>query len=183
MAWNDAAASHTKNGIYGAMWVSACIAAACVEDDVEQVLLRGLEQVPRQSRFTEHILKTIKAATVNDRDFEKTFDDIDRRLSAYHCVHTINNACICAAALIHAKGSFSDAITIAVMGGLDTDCNGATVGSIAGVMAGITAIDEKWTTCFNGRLKTALAGFGEVRIPELIEQTMALIKKRITLSR
>jgi ADP-ribosylglycohydrolase len=177
MAWNDAAASHVKNGIYGAMWVAAAIAAAYAEDEPEAVILRGLEQVPARCRFTEHMLATVTAAQANGEDFELTFKDIDRRLGHYHCVHTVNNACIVAAALMHGKRDLGRTICIAVMGGLDTDCNGATAGSIAGVMIGEKAIPRRWRAPFRDTLHTSIVGRDTVKISALVEQTLELIAK------
>jgi len=176
LAWQDAAASHVGNGIYGAMWTAAAIAAAFNEDDPETVIRRGLEQVPDQSRFAVHMRMTIAAARQNGTNFEQTFDDIQRRLGHYHCVHTINNACVVAAALLHGGHDFGRIITIAVMGGLDTDCNGATAGSIAGVMLGRGAIPGAWTEPFNDTLHTAIAGRNVVRISDLVSETVDLAR-------
>ncbi len=177
LAWNDAACSHYKNGIYGAMWVSAAIAAAYIESDPETVILRGLEQVPEECRFTEHMKLTLDACRAHGDDFEKTFDDIEKRLGFYHCVHTVNNACVVAAALMHGGDDFGKVISIAVMGGLDTDCNGATAGSIAGVMLGKGNIDSRWTDVFNDTLHTSISGRNVVKISDLVSETVEFINK------
>jgi ADP-ribosylglycohydrolase len=176
MAWNDAAASHTENGIYGAMWVSAAIAAAFCETDARAIVLRGLEQIPAGSRFAEHMRKTVEVAEASGDDFEATFDDIAARLGHYHCVHAIPNACIVAAGLIHARGDFGKAICIAVMGGLDTDCNGATAGSIAGVLIGRKALPKRWTAPLNDTLHTSVSGYARVKISEMANETVGLIQ-------
>ncbi len=174
LAWQDAAATHVKNGIYGAMWTAAALAAAFYENDPETIILRGLEQVPATCRFAEQIKATIVAVKRNGTDFEKTFDDIQARVGAYHCVHTINNACVVAAALLHGGHDLSRVMCIAVMGGLDTDCNGATAGSIAGVMQGEAALESRWITPFNDTLHTALCGQSVLKISNVIARTCAL---------
>ncbi len=174
LAWQDAACSHVQNGIYGAMWVSAAIAAAFCEDNPESIILRGLEQVPAECRFADHMRRTVDAARANGNDFEATFDDIHRRLGHYHSVHTINNACVVAAGLMHGARDFGRTICIAVMGGLDTDCNGATAGSIAGVMLGKDRLPERWTELFNDELHTAVQGCSVLQISDLIRRTCDL---------
>jgi ADP-ribosylglycohydrolase len=174
LAWHDAAASHVKNGVYGAMWVAAAVAAAFCENDPQTVIERGLEQVPADSRFHAHMQQTVAAAKRNGDDFEATFDDIQRRLGHYHCVHAINNACLVAAGLMHGGHDYTRVIGIAVMGGLDTDCNGATAGSIAGVMLGRADIPERWYDVFHDRLTSAVRGREDNRISGLIDETAEL---------
>jgi len=178
LAWQDAAASHVQHGIYGAMWTAAAIAAAFVENDPEAIIVRGLEQVPATCRFTEHMQRTIVTAKQNGNDFEKTFDDIQARVGKYHCVHTINNACVVAAALLHGGHDLGRVICIAVMGGWDTDCNGATAGSIAGVMCGEAALEPRWITPFNDTLHTSLCGQAVLKISNVIARTCALAQQQ-----
>lgn len=175
MAWADAAASHTKNGIYGGMWVAAALAAAYMETDPEAVIRRGLEQVPENSRFAEHMLRTIDSVKSSGDDFQRTFHDIQSRVGHYHCVHTVNNACVVAAALLHGGRDFGRVICTAVMGGLDTDCNGATAGSIAGVMLGEQKLPGKWKKPFNDELRTGVKGYHSVRISGLVQETRNLM--------
>jgi len=172
MAWNDAAASHLKNGIYGAMWVAAAIATAYVEKDPEAVIRGGLEQVPARSRFTEHMLQTVKEAKANGDDYEKTLEGIWKRLGHYHCVHAVNNACIVAAGLMHGGRDLGKVISVAVMGGLDTDCNGATAGSIAGIMVGAKAIEPHWKEPFHDTLHSSVEGRHTQKISDLVAETV-----------
>ena len=46
--------------------------------------------------------------------------------------HCLPNAAICIMALLKGTGDFDRTITIGVMAGMDTDCHGATLGSIMG---------------------------------------------------
>ena len=177
LAFQSAAATATENGLYGAMWVAATLAAAFVEADAEAAMLRGLEQLPTHCRLAEHIRLTITAARRNGDEFEATFDDIEARLGHYFCIHTINNACLVAAGLMHGGSDFGRVIGIAVMGGLDTDCNGATAGSIAGVLLGENAIPARWTEPFQDTFQSGIPGEGDVRISDLIRDTLAAREK------
>ena len=60
-------------------------------------------------------------------------------------MHAINNTALVAAALYAFDGDFSGGISAVVQGGLDTDTNGAAVGSILGALAGPGGIDERWS--------------------------------------
>ncbi|MBR7136854.1 MAG: ADP-ribosylglycohydrolase family protein, partial [Clostridia bacterium] len=56
--------------------------------------------------------------------------------------------------------------------GFDTDCNGATVGSILGMMHGVETIDSKWIEPLHGKLETSIFGVGTVTIDDVVEKTM-----------
>ena len=81
---------------------------------------------------------------------------------------------VVAAALLHGGGDYSRTIGIAVMGGLDTDCNGATVGSIIGMMLDIEALPSKWTSVMNDTIHTGLAGYHACKISHLSEAMFEL---------
>ena len=58
---------------------------------------------------------------------------------------------------------------MAVERGFDTDCNGATVGSVLGMRNGINSIDKKWIDATHGLLDTSIFGVGKVSIDSRIE--------------
>ena len=109
---------------------------------------------------------------------EQTTERLLEHHGHYHGVHTINNAAIVAMALLWGQKDFTRSIGLAVMGGLDTDCNGATVGSIAGVMVGVGAIPDHWKEPLNDGLESYVAGEGEGRISDLAQRTLRLQKLR-----
>mgnify|MGYP006300425709 CR=1 FL=1 len=171
LAFRDASISHTRNGIYGAMWVAAMIAAAYVADDPEQVISLGLSEIPGQCRLAEAINRVLSWY----RDGVGAEEATGRLLDAfgdYHAVHSINNAAVVALGLLWGEGDFSRSIGLAVMAGLDTDCNGATVGSVAGVLLGESGLPARWVDPLNDRLETAVAGDASVRISDLAARTL-----------
>ncbi len=171
LGYRDARLSHVKNGIYGEMWAAACVAAAFVEDDPRKVILAGLSEIPARCRLAEALQMTMKWANEDD-DWQDTWAKVNRDYGSYHVVHTINNACAVALALLHSGGDFTKAITISVMCGWDTDCNGATAGSLMGAMLGADAIPEQWTEPLNDTLESAGYGFGLCRISDLAARTL-----------
>lgn len=64
--------------------------------------------------------------------------------------------------LLYGEGDFAKSICTAVNCGEDTDCTGATVGSIFGIMHGIEAIPEKWIAPIGRNIKTACLNLGEL---------------------
>ena len=80
-------------------------------------------------------------------------------------------------ALLYGQGDFAKSICLAVESGFDTDCNGATVGSVLGMRNGQQAIGPEWTNPLHGELDTSIFGVGRISIDTLIDQTMRHIKR------
>ena len=76
------------------------------------------------------------------------------------------------ASLLYGHGDYGKSICMAVQTGFDTDCNGATIGSVIGMCRGRQAIGEEWTRPLHGRLDTAIFGVGTVEIDDRIEMTL-----------
>ena len=64
---------------------------------------------------------------------------------------------------------------MAVETGFDTDCNGATVGSILGMAFGIKSIPSYWTEPLHDTLHTSIFGIGTVQISACAKATLAHI--------
>ena len=97
----------------------------------------------------------------------------------YHWVHSINNAALVVAALISSKGNYEKAICNVVMGGWDTDSNGATVGSIIGTMLGASKLPVKWISPLNNRIRSSLKGFDNSLLSDLANRTTRQSKYHI----
>jgi ADP-ribosylglycohydrolase len=175
LAFRDACISHTKNGIYGEMFFAALIAACLATDDLRRAIQIGLAEIPNDSRFAEMVRDML--IWCDQGTWEQTWDLIDQKYGHYHPVHTINNAAITLMGLLHAGGDFTQAISIAVMGGLDTDCNGATAGSVMGALLGAKALPAHWVDPLNDTLHSALEGMNVNKISDLAARTVAVAKQ------
>lgn len=174
MAFKDARISHIKNGVYGAMFVAAMLACAAVTDSIEDVILGGLAQIPSTSRLYEAVMKIFngyKGGVTYDECFDIIHAAYDEHTDHGWC-HTISNAMIVAAALLYGGGDFGKSICCAVGMAFDTDCNGATVGSIIGMMKTVDGIDECWKKPINGKIHTSLFGAQTVDIEEAVKKTL-----------
>lgn len=108
MAFKDASVSHTKNGIYGEMFIAAAIAIAAVTDNIEEIILGGLAQIPTTSRLYEDVMsvydgyKSGISKNAMFADIHKEYDT--RELGGW--VHTNPNAMIVAASLLYGNKDF-----------------------------------------------------------------------------
>ncbi len=173
-AYNDASISHVKNGIYGEMLVSAMIAIAAVNDNIDDIILGGLAQIPATSRLYEAVMKIYndyKNGVSVDDCFKNIHSAYDEHTDHGWC-HTISNAMIVIAGLLYGEGDFGRSICTAVGMAFDTDCNGATVGSILGMRGGIDCIEDCWKKPINGKIHTSIFGVSLVDIEEAVEKTI-----------
>jgi ADP-ribosylglycohydrolase len=171
LAYADAAVSHVANGIYGEMWAAALVAAAFDAGTPRATLERSLEVVPPRSRLAE-ALRDVLDLHAKGRTWDEAIAHLGERYGHYSWVHTINNAAVIAAGLLWGEGDFTHTIALTVLGGLDTDSNGATAGSVAGILNGATKIPSHWTEPLEDTLRSALFGFDGSRISALAERTV-----------
>ena len=180
LAYRDAALSHVKNGIYGEMFFAAAMAASFVTPTVEEALQIGLTEIPAECRFADAVRRTIEWVG-QDGDFQRTTDRIHEVYGHYHRVHTINNAALVVMGLLYAERAHrgdpdrfvQDSLCYTVMGGWDTDCTGATAGSLVGSSLGADSLPEKWIGAFNDRLESIVIGMTDNRFSDLTERTLA----------
>jgi ADP-ribosylglycohydrolase len=178
-AWRDACISHVKNGIYGEMFVAAMIAAAPYCKDMVELIEVGLSEIPRKCRLTAAIRETIDWHR-QGLSYDEAVAEIHAKWDEYdfhHWCHTIPNAVICVVALLWGEDDFGKSICRAVQPAFDTDCNGATVGSIMGMRLGTAGIESKWTDRLDDTLHTSLAGYNVVKISQMAEETFKVFRK------
>ncbi|MBR3598208.1 MAG: ADP-ribosylglycohydrolase family protein [Clostridia bacterium] len=174
MAYRDACISHVKNGIYGEMFAAAIIAEAAVNDDMLCVIKTGLNNIPSTSRFYQkinYIIEMYNSGLSYEECIACIHNEFNEHISHHWC-HTIPNAMIVVAALLYGEGDYGKTICFAVEAGFDTDCNGATVGSVIGIMKGRGAIGVEWTYPLNDKLQTYMYICPEVSIKECIAKTL-----------
>lgn len=172
-SYRDAILSHRKNGIYGEMLAAAMIARALVARGVEEILHAGLAVVPPASRLATAVEQVIGWHS-EDISWEVCLQRILDTYPHHHWIHVLPNAAIVAMALLYSEGDFGRAITVTVMGGLDTDSNAATVGSIMGALVGPGGIPERWSAPLNDRVRSFLPGFDNSSISALAARTYEL---------
>ncbi|MEV6988693.1 ADP-ribosylglycohydrolase family protein [Streptomyces sp. NPDC093228] len=171
-AHRDATLTHTANGVYAAMFTAATIAAATTgAHDVHHCLRTGLAVVPPGSRLARAVRHAVRLAR-DTEDFDTVVDRLHAAHRTCHWVHAVPNTALIAAALTHADGDFTASVCRAVSGGWDTDSNGATAGSVAGLLAGRPgALPDRWTTPLKNRLTTSVGDFNGIGFDTLAQIT------------
>jgi len=174
-AWRDAHWTHTANGIYGAMFIAAMIAAAFVESDPHRLVEIGLSEIPKNCRLAEAVRETLDWIHICP-DFETYMERLEKNYGELSPVHTVNNALIVVMALFYGKMNPDRSICISVMGGLDTDCNGATTGSITGAARGRRDFGGQLAAPLNDTIKSSVVDMQSITMETLAARTLKVHK-------
>ncbi|MFE2693368.1 ADP-ribosylglycohydrolase family protein [Streptomyces mirabilis] len=173
LARRDAVLSHTGNGVYGAMWAAALVSAAFTAPTVRHALDTALTVIPASSRLARTVRRVLTLHETR-MTWEDTLTTVSEETAGLGWIHTIPNAAVLTAGLLYGDGDFTRTITLTVRGGLDTDSNGATAGSVAGILCGAGAIPAQWKNPLEDTVRSAVFGFDGVRISELAARTVVL---------
>ncbi|OIJ96331.1 ADP-ribosylglycohydrolase family protein [Streptomyces monashensis] len=173
LARRDAVLSHTGNGVYGAMWAAALIAAAFTAPSVRDAVEGGLGVIPAGCRLARTV-RRVAALHESGMSWEQTLATLSEETAGLGWIHTVPNAAVLTAGLLYGDGDFTRTLTLTVRGGLDTDSNGATAGSVAGVRTGAAGIPAPWTEPLRDTVRSAVSGFDGVRISALAQRTLRL---------
>ena len=154
------------------------LAAAPFLHDARAVIEVGLAEIPQSSRLVADIREVMRWS-----DEGVSYDEAVKRIHTrwdekwlHHWCHTNSNAQIVAVGLLWGDGDYEKTICRAVQACFDTDCNGATVGSIVGMMLGAKALPDKWTRPLNDTLETGVRGYGVRRISDLAREGFELYR-------
>jgi ADP-ribosylglycohydrolase len=166
----DASLSHVGAGIEGAVFVAAA-GAALADRPLDRALSTALDELASDGEAAAAVRLGLELAGNADGDAR-----IRERYAGLSPVATINNLALVVWALASHEQDFDAAIGDVVAAGLDTDCNGATVGALWGLSEAGAAlgIPEHWTRPWGGRVGVSLAGMAELSLDELVDRTVAL---------
>ena len=179
MAHTEACMTHTRNGIYGAMWVAATLACAFVTGDAAKAARMGMAYIPQKSRLHTALTKAFDRhlAGFTWRQAMEALRNEWHEQDFFDWSHTISNAVIVLNCLLYGERDFGKTVGMAMLYGFDTDCNGATAGSIFGAAYGSGAIDEKWTRPIRDTLYTDIPGHCRVSLTEMASRTAEMIER------
>lgn len=175
-AYRDACWTHRANGIYGEMMFAAIMAAAFVVSDPVELVNIGLSEIPQNCKLAEACRAALSQVQAC-QDFHDFMDWVEAHYGDLSGVHTVNNALVVIGSLIFGQMDFHQSICSSVEGGWDTDCNGATCGSIVGAASGARGLNSSLVAPLNDTIRPSVIGFQEVSMSELAERTLKVQQK------
>jgi ADP-ribosylglycohydrolase len=163
LAFKDASLTHTRTGVYGAMFIAALIALSqgadpALEGNARLELVeQAYRRIPQKSRLAE-VLADAVAQVAAASDWESGYQAVHGRYKEFsHCqvyqeIGTLINSLKFARNIDHG-------FCLQVSQGNDTDSFGATAGSILGCFFGPEFLDERWLSPLNDSLAHGLSDF------------------------
>lgn len=142
LAREDACVDHSGDGLYASAFLTALQSMAFAESDTDLLLDRALSFIPSDCRV---------AAAVRDarmwwsslHDWKKVRQRIVDRHAVENFTDVAANLAFIVLGWLAGGSDFGSSICIAVNCGFDTDCTGATLGALLGIIDP-EAIGEEW---------------------------------------
>ncbi|MDD5729085.1 MAG: ADP-ribosylglycohydrolase family protein [Victivallales bacterium] len=152
-AYMDACVDHCGDGIYAEMFIAALEAAAFIVDDLRRLIDIGLSKIPPDSRIARSVKLACKLYD-NKNNFADARNAIVRDSEDLGWFQAPANIGFTVLGLLYGEGDFGKSVCYAVNCGDDTDCTGATAGSIFGIMRGISGIPGEWVKPIGDKIIT-----------------------------
>jgi ADP-ribosylglycohydrolase len=170
LAKQDARLSHRGAGVMGAVFVAAMGALIPICSSMTDALEKTLPYLDLKSgaRTAVELGKSLAGNPQGGNRIREHYKGMSP-------VHTLNNLALVVWSLLSHEDDFSAAVGDVVAAGLDTDCNGATVGGLWGLQG--KPIPEHWVNPWQGRVGLNLAGQQELSLSQLVDRTISVAQR------
>ena len=195
-AYEDAIVDHATEGMYGEIFCAAVQSAAFAEKDKYRLIDIGLSYIPEDCGVAKGIRTAIESykAGISWQEARKkvliavpgtfgvqgtTDPDPDNVPVGKRGWDAPSNIGITIIGWLYGEGDFGKSLCIAVNCGEDTDCTGATLGAILGIMNGMSGIPEKWIKPMGEKINTVCIDFldGGITVPQTVSEVTNRVLK------
>lgn len=183
-AYQDGIIDHgCGEGTYAEIFCAALESAAFVMSDIPTLIQIALSYIPPESGVAGAVKEVLdchaagddwrtarncvlekyrglmchnQRAAISDEDYARGFGSGKRGWDAP------SNIGMILIGLFYGEGDFGKSVCTAVNCGEDTDCTGATLGSLFGILHGMAGIPAAWIAPIGRKIKTACLNLGEL---------------------
>lgn len=179
-ACEDACVDHGMGeGTYAAMFVAALESAAFVEHDLRKLIDIGFSKIPENSRVSRAV-KVVMDCYDQGVDWRTARERVVEDSADLGWFMAPANVAFVVLGLLYGEGDFKKSMILAIDCGDDTDCTGATIGSVMGILGGTACIPQDWSAHIGDSIKTVAVVTGCLgNVPktctELTERVMQMI--------
>lgn len=182
-AYADASVDHgSGEGTIAALFTAAIESAAFVTSDRDELLSVGLAHIPPDSRVARSV-KIAMDCHANGMTWQQAREAVVKDSSDLGWFQAPANVAFYVIGWLYGEDDFGKSLCIAVNCGDDTDCTGATLGSIFGILKGRKAIPEEWVKPIGERIVTVAVNRGNFGPPgtvkDLTDQVMAIVPQSL----
>lgn len=143
MAWMDSSLDHTGGeGRWGEMFWASVESAAFVIKDVRTLIHIGLSMIPISSSVSR-VIREVLYWYDNGMKWDALRERIATLFGHQQPCNAVPNHGFTTMGLLYGS-NFGDNLCKAVNCGYDSDCTGATLGSLLGILNGASAIPDEW---------------------------------------
>ncbi|GHU76282.1 hypothetical protein AGMMS49992_21670 [Clostridia bacterium] len=143
-AFEDASVDHGfGEGSYAAIFIAAMESAAFVVSDVRKLIDIGLSKIPEDCRIARSVKLVVDSygKGVDWRTCRNMLVEDSADLGWFQAPANIGFVIL---GLLYGEGDFKKSMILAINCGDDTDCTGATLGSILGIANGVAGLPKDW---------------------------------------
>lgn len=178
-AFYDACVDHGYNeGTYAAIFVAALESSAFVFHDINRLLDIALSKIPADCRVAKAV-QLVREEYARGTDWKETRRLLVEQSADIGWFQAPANVAYVVLGLLYGGCDFKKSMILAIDCGDDTDCTGATLGSILGILGGTAGLPADWSAHIGDEIvtKCILKGHGDwpATSQALTDAVMALL--------
>jgi ADP-ribosylglycohydrolase len=179
-AWNDACVDHgCTEGTFAEIFTASLESAAFIEKDRDKLIQIALSMIPADCRLAAAVNTAIEAKK-HGLTWQKARESVIKATEDLGWFQAPRNVAFTIIGWLYGDDDFGKSICIAVNCGDDTDCTGATLGSILGIIYGTKIIPENWRKPIGDGIKTvAVSGFEVPATLQVLTEKTVTMQKRV----
>ncbi|MBR5515448.1 MAG: ADP-ribosylglycohydrolase family protein [Clostridia bacterium] len=160
-AVEDAMVDHgMAEGTYAEIFTAAIESAAFVCNDIQKLIKIGLSKIPANCRVAQAV-RTVVECHAKNMTWKETREKVLNENRDLGWFQAPGNIAFVVIGLLYGNCDFKQSMLIAINCGDDTDCTGATVGALLGIMGGMEAIPQDWRKYIGDNIITVAINRGD----------------------
>jgi ADP-ribosylglycohydrolase len=192
-AWFDACVDHgTGEGTYAELFTATVESTAFFEQDRDRLIQIGLSYIPEDCRVARSIRIALDGYA-RGLDWKATRQLVLEDSADLGWFQAPANVAYVIIGWLYGEGDFKKSLLTAVSCGDDTDCTGATLGSILGIIQGAAALPPDWQKHVGDDIITVAIDRGSIRVPstctaltdrtlQMCDQVLAAFKAEVAIT-
>ena len=162
-AFYDASVDHgISEGTVAELFTVTLESEAFVNNNIRSVIEHALDNIPADSRVAAAVRLVIECYN-KGIPYRETREKVVQQSADIGFFQAPANVAFVVIGLLYGEGDFKKSMIYAVNCGDDTDCTGATLGSILGIMNGVAGIPADWREYIGDEIKPICINGEKVR--------------------